>query len=177
MPQAVSPCPPSACDASARGDRFCGRRAFERDDREWQSIGGVPVRGRRTLTLLFFIHASRVLRSYDHDNTKTAIDFLQQVREHFPFAIQKIQTDNGSSFGPQVTWYFSDLHISHKHIPRRCREVNGTVERSHKTDSEGLHHSPRCHDLRTRLSLIYVRIAVRMVANSVALRRVNPRPS
>jgi hypothetical protein len=94
----------------------CGqRRAFERDDREWQSIGGVPVRGRRTLALLFFIHASRVLRRYDHDNTKTAIDFLQQVREHFPFAIQKIQSDNGSSFGPQVTWHFSDLHISHKH--------------------------------------------------------------
>ena len=35
----------------------------------------------------------RVLRIYDHDNTKTAIDFLREVREHFPFAIQRIQTD------------------------------------------------------------------------------------
>ena len=51
----------------------------------------------------------RVLRIYDHDNTKTAIDFLPQVREHFPFVIQKIQTDNGSSFGPQFTWHLSDL--------------------------------------------------------------------
>jgi transposase len=34
----------------------------------------------------------RVLRIYDHNNTKTAIDFLGKIREHFPFAIQKIQT-------------------------------------------------------------------------------------
>jgi len=32
----------------------------------------------------------RVLRVYDHNNTKTASDFLREVREHFPFAIQKI---------------------------------------------------------------------------------------
>jgi hypothetical protein len=32
----------------------------------------------------------RVLRVYDHSNTKTASDFLREVREHFPFAIQKI---------------------------------------------------------------------------------------
>jgi hypothetical protein len=31
----------------------------------------------------------RVLRIYDHDNTKTAIDFLREVQDHFPFAIQK----------------------------------------------------------------------------------------
>jgi transposase InsO family protein len=59
----------------------------------------------------------RVLRIYDHGNTKAAIDFLREVREHFPFAIQKIQTDNGSSFGPQFTWHLSDLRIFHKHIP------------------------------------------------------------
>lgn len=28
----------------------------------------------------------RVLRIYDHDNTKTAIDFLREVQDHFPFA-------------------------------------------------------------------------------------------
>jgi transposase InsO family protein len=78
----------------------------------------------------------RVLRVYDHNNTKTAIDFLREVREHFPFAIQKIQTDNDSSFGPQFTWHLSDLSISHRHIPPGCPEVNGKVERSHKTDSE-----------------------------------------
>jgi len=78
----------------------------------------------------------RVLRIYDHNNARTAIDFLRVVREHFPFAIQKIQTDNDSSFGPEFTWYLSDLSISHRHIPPGCPEVNGKVERSHKTDSE-----------------------------------------
>jgi transposase InsO family protein len=78
----------------------------------------------------------RVLRICDHNNTKTAIDFLREVREHFPFAIRRIQTDNDSSFGPQFTWHLSDLSISHRHIPPECPEVNGKVERSHKTDSE-----------------------------------------
>jgi transposase InsO family protein len=77
----------------------------------------------------------RVLRIYDHNNTKTAMDFLKEVREHFPFTIQKIQTDNDSSFGPQFTWHLADLRISHRHIPPGCPEVNGKVERSHKTDA------------------------------------------
>jgi transposase InsO family protein len=96
----------------------------------------------------------RVLRIYDHDNTKTAIDFLQEVREHFPFAIQKIQTDNGSSFGPQFTWHLSDLLISHKHIPPGCPEVNGKVERSHKTDSQEFYqgrHFKHKRDLARKL--------------------------
>lgn len=62
-----------------------------------------------------------VLRMYDHDNTTTAIDFLQRVQENFSVAIQKIQTDNGSSFGAQFTWHLSDLRISHKHILRAAR--------------------------------------------------------
>jgi transposase InsO family protein len=96
----------------------------------------------------------RVLRIYDHDNTKTAIDFLQEVREYFPFAIQKIQTDNGSSFGPQFTWHLCDLRISHKHIPAGCPEVNGKVERSHKTDSEEFYqgrHFKHKRDLARKL--------------------------
>lgn len=96
----------------------------------------------------------RVLRIYDHDNTKTAIDFLQELREHFPFAIQKIQTDNGSSFGPQFTWHLSDLRISHRHIPPGCPEVNGKVERSHKTDSQEFYqgrHFKHKRDLARKL--------------------------
>lgn len=78
----------------------------------------------------------RVLRIYDHNNTRTAIDFLSEVRAHLPFAIQKIQTDNDSSFGPKFTWHLADLRIAHRHIPPRCPEANGKVERSHKTDSQ-----------------------------------------
>lgn len=78
----------------------------------------------------------RVVRVYDHNNTKTAVEFLNEVREHLPFAIQRIQTDNDPSFVPQFTWHLCDLPISHRHIPPRCPEVNGKVERSHKTDAE-----------------------------------------
>jgi transposase InsO family protein len=82
--------------------------------------------------------------------------YLQRhyVREHFAFAIQKIQTDNGSSFGPQFTWHLSDLRISHKHIPPGCPEVNGKVERSHKTDSEEFYqgrHFKQKRDLARKL--------------------------
>src|ERR1700691_55308 len=96
----------------------------------------------------------RVLCIYDHDNTKTAIDFLQEVQKHFPFVIQKIQTDNGSSFGTQFTWHLSDLRISHRHIPPGCPEVNGKVERSHKTDSEEFYqgrHFKHKRDLARKL--------------------------
>ncbi len=88
----------------------------------------------------------RVLRIYDHNPTKTAGEFLSEVREHFPFAIQKIQTDNDCSFGPQFTGHLSDLSISHRHIPPRCPEVNGKVERSHKTDAEEFYRGRTFHN-------------------------------
>src|SRR5713101_1507491 len=93
----------------------------------------------------------RVLRICHHNNTKTAIDFLREVREHFPFVIQKTQTDNDSSFGPQFTWHLSDLSISHRHIPPGCPEVNGKVERSHKTDAEEFYRG-RCFRNKKDLS-------------------------
>jgi transposase InsO family protein len=69
--------------------------------------------------------------------------FLREVREHFPFVIQRIQADNDSSFGPQFTWHLSDLDISHRHAPPGCPEVNGKVVRSHKTDSEEFYRGRR----------------------------------
>lgn len=88
----------------------------------------------------------RVLRVYDHNNTKTAMELLPEVREHLPFAIQRIQTDNDSSFGPQFTWHLSDLRISHRHIPTGCPEVNGKVERSHKADAEEFYRGRTLHN-------------------------------
>jgi len=76
----------------------------------------------------------RVLRVYDYNNTRSAVTFLEAVRRRLPFAIQRIQTDNDSSFSRQFTWHLADLGIVHRHIPPACPEVNGKVERSHKTD-------------------------------------------
>jgi transposase InsO family protein len=76
------------------------------------------------------------------------MDFLKEVREHFPFTIERIQTDNDSSFGPQFTWHLADLRISHRHIPPGCPEVNGKVERSHKTDAQEFYQGRRFHNKR-----------------------------
>ncbi len=78
----------------------------------------------------------RVLRVYNYNNTRSAVTFLDEVRRRLPFAIQRIQTDNDSSFGPQFTWHLADLGIAHRHIPPASPEVNDKVERSHKTDAE-----------------------------------------
>jgi transposase InsO family protein len=78
----------------------------------------------------------RVLRVYDYNNTRSAVAFLDEVRRRLPFAIRRIQTDNDSSSGPQFTWHLADWGIAHRHIPPASPEVNGKVERSHKTDQE-----------------------------------------
>jgi hypothetical protein len=62
----------------------------------------------------------RGLRVYYQNNPKTAVEFLDEVRKPFPFAIQKIKTDNDSSFGRQFTWHLSNQGISHGHIPPGC---------------------------------------------------------
>jgi transposase InsO family protein len=74
----------------------------------------------------------RYLRPQQHQDGH---DFPGEVREHFPFAIQRIQTDN-DSVRTTVTRHLCDLRIAHYHIPPGRPEVNGKVERSHKTDSE-----------------------------------------
>ena len=51
-------------------------------------------------------------------------------------AIQRVQTDHGNEFGTDFTWHLRDLGIAHRRIPPGCPEVNGKVERSHRTDGE-----------------------------------------
>lgn len=78
----------------------------------------------------------RVLRLYDHNSIKSAIAFIEEVRQRLPVAIQRIKTDHGSEFGPDFTWHLHDLGIAHRRIPPGCPESNGIVERSHQTDEE-----------------------------------------
>ena len=69
----------------------------------------------------------RVLKIYDHNSIQSAIQFINEVRQAFPAAIRRIQTDNGSEWGTDFTWHLRDLGISHKHIPPGCPESNGKV--------------------------------------------------
>lgn len=78
----------------------------------------------------------RILKLYDHNSIRSAVDFVDELRRRLPMAIQRIQTDNGSEFGSDFTWHLHDLGIKHKHIPPGCPEVNGKVERSHRTDAD-----------------------------------------
>lgn len=89
--------------------------------------------------------------------------FLEGLLKAAPFKIRMIQSDNGSEF---TYWYLSDpkcIHkepakhilteiceandIRHKLIPVATPEINGKVERSHRTDDEefyrlGRHRNP-----------------------------------
>jgi hypothetical protein len=78
----------------------------------------------------------RVPRVYDYNKTRSAVAFLDEARRRLPFAIQRIQADNDSFFGPQCTWHLADLGMAHRRIPPASPEVDGEVERSHKTDEE-----------------------------------------
>jgi transposase InsO family protein len=92
----------------------------------------------------------RVLKIYDHSTLQSAVAFIDEVRRALPMAIQRIQTDHGSEFGTDFTWHLHDLGIAHKRIPPGCPEVNGKVERSHRTDADEFYRRAR---FRTRKEL------------------------
>src|SRR5579864_4535929 len=64
------------------------------------------------------------------------LDFVKAIQERLPAAIQRIRTDNDSSFGAEFTWHLHDLGIEHRRNPPGCPEANGKVERSHRTDED-----------------------------------------
>jgi transposase InsO family protein len=88
----------------------------------------------------------RVLQIYSHNSAKSAVDFIERVRQKLPFAIQEIQTDNGSEFGTSFTWHLNDLGITHRRIAPGCPEQNGKVERSHRTDQEEFYRDRQFRD-------------------------------
>jgi transposase InsO family protein len=77
---------------------------------------------------------ARALYIYDRHNQKNAVDFVDRVREKFPFRIHTIQTDNGHEFQAMFHWHCEDLGIRHVYIKKASPHLNGKVERSHLTD-------------------------------------------
>jgi len=78
----------------------------------------------------------RALRVYERHNQKSAIDFVDYVVEKFPFRIHTIRTDRGHEFQAQFHWHVEDKGIRHVYIKPRSPQLNGKVERSHRTDRE-----------------------------------------
>lgn len=78
----------------------------------------------------------RALKIYRRHNQKSAIDFIDHVVEKFPFRIHTIRTDRGHEWQAQFHWHVEDNGIRHVYIKPRTPQLNGKVERSHRTDQE-----------------------------------------
>ncbi|OPZ23993.1 MAG: Integrase core domain protein [bacterium ADurb.BinA186] len=78
----------------------------------------------------------RVLKIFDQNNQKTAIQFADYVLSRLPFRTEVIQTDNGAEFQEQFHWHILDKGINHIYIKPRTPRLNGKVERSHRVDGE-----------------------------------------
>ena len=54
----------------------------------------------------------------------------------FPFRIKEIRTDNGHEFQARFHWHVEDKGIRHAYIKPSSPQLNGKVERSHRSDSQ-----------------------------------------
>jgi len=78
----------------------------------------------------------RVLKVYDACNQRTAIRFIDEVRQRLPFRIHVVQTDNGAEFQSQFHWHLEGQDVRHVYIRPRTPHLNGKVERSHRVDDQ-----------------------------------------
>jgi len=59
---------------------------------------------------------------------------MDYVTEKFPFRISAVRTDRGHEFQARFHWHVEDQGIRHLYIKPRTPQLNGKVERSHRTD-------------------------------------------
>jgi transposase InsO family protein len=78
----------------------------------------------------------RALKIYRRHNQKSSIDFIDYVVEKFPFRIHTVRTDRGHEWQARFHWHVEDMGIRHVYIKPRSPQLNGKVERSHRTDQE-----------------------------------------
>jgi transposase InsO family protein len=78
----------------------------------------------------------RVLRAYPRCDQKTAIAFIDHSLAKLPFAVERVQTDNGSERHLVPLAHLLDKGIDHVKIKPRTPPLNGKVERSQRIDSE-----------------------------------------
>jgi len=78
----------------------------------------------------------RALKMFNRHNQNSAIEFIDYMIEKFPFRIYTIRTDRGHEFQARFHWYVEDKGIRHVYIKPKSPQLNGKVERSHRTDQE-----------------------------------------
>jgi len=109
----------------------------------------------------------RYLEAFEEHSTYSSAVFLRHVVEKFPYAIECIQTDNGTEFtnrlnstGTKKQTLFektlAELGIRHKLIRPFTPRHNGKVERSHRKDNEEFYASHKFysfHDFKQQLAI------------------------
>ena len=78
----------------------------------------------------------RAMKIYTRHNQASAIDFVDYVIDKFPFRIREIRTDNGHEFQAKFHWHVEDKGIRHAYIKPSSPQLNGKVERSHRSDEQ-----------------------------------------
>jgi hypothetical protein len=76
----------------------------------------------------------RVLRLYRELNQRSSTDFLGEVHQSLPFAIHKLQCDNGTAFALTFALSVQEAGIRLR-CPRQAQQ-HRKVERSHRIDTE-----------------------------------------
>jgi len=76
------------------------------------------------------------LKIYDRYNQKNACDFIDHVIGKFLFRICEVRTDRSHGFQVKFHWHVEDKGIRHAHIKPRSPQLNGKLERSHRSDQE-----------------------------------------
>ena len=101
----------------------------------------------------------RYIEAFREHSTYSSAVFLRHVVKKFPFAIECIQTDNGTEFTNRLLPRGSDkptlfelelqrLGIRHKLIRPYTPRHNGKVERSHRKDNEDFYASHRFYSFQ-----------------------------
>lgn len=78
----------------------------------------------------------RAMKIYKRHTQQSAIDFVNYVIDKFPFRIREIRTDNGHEFQAKFHWHVEDKGIRHAYIKPSSPQLNGKVERSHRSDEQ-----------------------------------------
>lgn len=109
----------------------------------------------------------RYIEAFQEHNTYSSTLFLKHVVKKFPYAIECVQTDNGSEFTNRLLPRGSDkptlfelelnrMCIRHKLIRPYTPRHNGKVERSHRKDNEEFYASHRFYsfdDFKAQLAV------------------------
>jgi transposase InsO family protein len=127
-------------------------------------------RGRQFYQYTVIDECTRMRYMAWHDSiwTQYSVETLKAAQQYFRFKIDTVQTDNGIEFTFDYTaeltarhkepkthpldLYCEQQRIVHRLIPPGQKELNGKVERSHRTDDEEFYRR-----LKGRLPLAYLR--------------------